>query len=341
MKYEFYLGSYAAAGDTGIYQYELDTERDSLQKKMAVKGVENPSYVLLHPNGRAMYSVEELTPEGRIAVFDRNGAVERLFSVPSKGADPCHLALDDKGDFLFVSNYTSGSLLVFRLDSDGRPTACTDHKQHKGCGVNPERQQGPHVHFSGMVEEILYTCDLGTDRLVGYRLDRNTGKLSETEQNVRFPGGFGPRHFAMHSAHQGFIYVIGELTGEVIVLEKKEDRYEEVQKIGSLEESFEGENTAAAIKFSEDGGLLFVSNRGRDSLTSFIVQENGLLRIGDICSCGGEGPRDFEIFGETIVVADQYSDNLAMLKYEKDTGKMRLISKDESVSKPVMICAIK
>lgn len=340
MKYEFYLGSYAEAEEESIYRYELDTESEILQRKDSIKGIHNPSYVLLHPSGKMMYCVEELTPKGRVAAFSEEGMPENVFSVSSEGADPCHLALDENDSFLFVSNYTSGSLSVFRLDAEGSVTELTDHKQHKGRGRHPERQEGPHVHFSGMVDGILYVCDLGLDRLVSYKLDRRTGKLVDAEENVCFPEGFGPRHFAVHSTHPGFIFVVGELTGEVAVLKKNGEMYELVQKISSLPESFEGENTAAAIKFSGDGKLLFVSNRGSDSITSFIVPENGMLEIRDICSSGGKGPRDFEIFDQMIVAANQYTDNLALIKYE-DTGKMRLISKNEEVQKPVMIQRIK
>lgn len=341
MKYEFYLGSYAAAGEDSIYMYGLDAETGILQRKNTIKGIHNPSYVLLHPNERMLYSVEELTPEGRVTAFFRDETLEQVFSVSSEGADPCHLALDENGEFLFVSNYTSGSLSVFRLDSDGRQMVLTDHKQHKGCGINPERQEGPHVHFSGLVDGTLYVCDLGLDCLVSYKLDRETGKLSDVKRSVRFPDGFGPRHFAVHSSHSGFIYVVGELTGEVIVLKKTGEIYEIVQKISSLPELFEGDNTAAAIKFSGDGKVLFVSNRGSDSITSFVVLENGLLKTGDICSSGGKGPRDFEVFDKMIVAANQYTDNLAVISYSKDTGKMQLLSKNERVSKPVMIQALK
>ncbi|MDO5539231.1 MAG: lactonase family protein [Eubacteriales bacterium] len=341
MKYEFYLGSYAAAGEDSIYKYELDTETGILQRKNAIKGIHNPSYVLLHPNEKVLYSVEELTPEGRVAVFSRDRMLEKVFSVSSEGADPCHLALDENGEFLFVSNYTSGSLSVFRLDPDGREIVLVDHKQHKGCGKNTERQEGPHVHFSGIVDGILYVCDLGLDCLVSYKLDRETGKLSDVKKSVRLPDGFGPRHFAVNSTHPGFIYVVGELTGEVAVLKKNEGVYEIVQKISSLPAFFEGDNTAAAIKFSEDGKVLFISNRGSDSITSFIVLENGMLETGDICSSGGKGPRDFEIFDKMIVAANQYTDNLAVIKYSEDTGKMQLVSKNEEVPKPVMIQVLK
>lgn len=144
MKYYFYIGSYAAAEETGIYQFELDAGTGILLKTGEIAGIDNPSYLLSHPSGKVLYAVEELNPDGRIAVFSlKNDTPEYLFSLPSEGADPCHLALDEKGEFLFVSNYTSGSLTVFRLDGEGRPAEVTDHRQHTGHGIRSDRQEGP------------------------------------------------------------------------------------------------------------------------------------------------------------------------------------------------------
>lgn len=341
MKYKFYLGSYAMAEENSIYQYELDAEKKELKLLNAVKGIDNPSYLLMHPNGKVMYSVEELTPEGRLAVFSLEEMPEHLFSLPSKGADPCHLSLDDTGEFLFVANYTSGSLAVFRLDGEGKPLECTEHKQHAGWGKHPERQEGPHVHFSGMVHGFLYVCDLGLDRVICYKLDHMTGKLEDTGKSLLLPEGAGPRHFAVCEKYPEFFYVVCELTGEVVVFQKQGDSYEMIQRISSLPEEFAGENTAAAIKFSENQKLLFVSNRGSDSITSFSVQENGMLKKMDIISCGGKGPRDFSVFGEFLVVANQYTDNLALIEYAEDTGKMQLLSWQEAEAKPVMIYDIR
>lgn len=340
MKYEFYLGSYAAAEENSIYKYELDAEKKEFKMLHAIKGIENPSYLLIHPNGKIMYSVEELTPEGRLAVFsldDLGGQPKHLFSLPSEGADPCHLSLDETGKFLFVSNYTSGSLTVFRLDADGKPAERTDCRQHVGHGKHLQRQEGPHVHFSGMVNGLLYVCDLGLDSIICYKLNDKTGKLENTGKNLSFPEGTGPRHFAVCDAHPKFLYAVGELTGEVTVFKNDGNFYEAVQRVSSLSEDFEGENTAAAIKFSRNGKLLFVSNRGSDSITSFAVQEDGKLKKTDIVSCGGKGPRDFSVFGELLVVANQYSHNLALIKYSEETGKMQVLPQRETVGSPVVL----
>lgn len=345
MVYDFYVGSYAPADHESIYGYQLNEENETLLRTKAVKGVDNPSWLLLHPNGKFLYSAEERNPEGRVAVFSlEKDAPEYLFSLKTEGADPCHLALSPDGRFLFAANYSSGSLSVFRLDPSGRPEGMTDHKQHVGSGINPDRQEGPHVHFSQMIDGRLYVCDLGLDRVVVYYLDEKTGTLTESGGNIVLPPGFGPRHLAEHDAHRDFLYVIGELTGDVAVLRKEGDKYKLIQCVSSLPEHSAGEktaeeNTAAAVKFSENGKVLFVSNRGADTITSFLVQTDGRIEKAACVSCGGSGPRDFSIFGEHIVVANQYSDSLALLRFRSESGKMELLPLSEPVEKPVAVVA--
>ncbi len=343
---DFYVGSYASADHESIYRYRLDKETGALSRKEAIKGVDNPSWLLIHPNGKLLYSVEELNPAGRIAVCSlENGALEHLFSLETEGADPCHLSLSPDGRFLFAANYSSGSLSVFRLDSSGRPEGMTDHKQHMGKGINPDRQEGPHVHFSQMIDGRLYVCDLGLDRVVVYELDEKTGKLAGCGDDICFPSGFGPRHLAAHDAHKDFLYVLGELTGDVGVLKRDGNKYKLIQCVSSLPEYLAGEkaaeeNTAAAIKFNENGRLLFVSNRGADTITSFLVREDGRIEKVDCISSGGNGPRDFAVFGNCIVAANHYSDNLSVIEFCDENGKMKLLGADESVTKPVMVAKI-
>lgn len=120
------------------------------------------------------------------------------------------------------------------------------------------------------------------------------------------PPGSGPRHLAVHERYKNFLYVICELTGDVYVYKKKKTGYEMIQKISSLEDNFQGENTAAAIKFSR----------------------------------GGRGPRDFEVFGRYLVIANQYSGNLAVVEYSEESGELKLLPSREKADQPVMICPI-
>src|SRR5205807_9714753 len=88
-------------------------------------------------------------PTGAVSAFaidQADGMLRFINQQPSMGAAPCHLVLDKTGRHLLVANYSSGSVSVLPVASDGRLGAPSDVVQHTGRSVNPERQQGPHAH---------------------------------------------------------------------------------------------------------------------------------------------------------------------------------------------------
>ena len=325
MKYDFYTGSYAGSEKESIALYTLDTETGTLAKKLAVSGVENPSYLLMHPGQKVMYSVEELHPEGRIAVFRMEGELPvYVCSVSTGGADPCHLSMDDEGQYLFASNYSGGSLAVFRLDDDGLNPVRTDLVQHTGHSAMKGRQDGAHVHFSRWINGLLYSCDLGEDRIYIYKLDRTAGKLSEACEPIRVPEGYGPRHLTWLASRPDFLYVITELAAKVLVYRHEGAEWVLAGEYDTIEESFERSELArkifssfgAAIKPSEDGSVIYASIRGTDTIASFLVREDGLLERRAITPAGGAVPRDFEVFGSEMLCANQNSGTLTLIRYD-------------------------
>ena len=60
---------------------------------------------------------------------------------------------------------------------------------------------------------------------------------------------------------------------------------------------FNEKNTAAAIRIHND--RLYVSNRGHNSIAVFKINGKELV-LEEIFSCGGEGPRDFDIFEDVL-----------------------------------------
>ncbi|MDO4284843.1 MAG: lactonase family protein, partial [Eubacteriales bacterium] len=350
----FYIGTYASAEEDGILEVKYDRETDSLQVTGRQRGVTNPSWLLLHPNGRVLYAVEERNPDGGLCAFlidealggketfpvagndaatqeqqERQGTpfLHPCGSWPTGGADPCHLSLDDRGEFLFVSNYTSGSLAVFRLGENGVPAERTDLVQHTGHstgpGADPVRQEGPHVHFSAFHEGELYVVDLGQDTVFRYELDRESGRLRDTGRPIVLPAGRGPRHLAFGPDNR--LYVLCELSSSLFVLEKQEDgAYQAVQEISALSQGVTDKvNTAAAIHFSEDGRMLYTSNRGEDSIAAFALEEDGRVRRIGFAASGGRVPRDFAVCGDRLLAANQESNELTVLvNLENDIKNM-------------------
>ncbi len=60
---------------------------------------------------------------------------------------------------------------MFELDNGGIPKEVCCLMKHEGKGIDPVRQEGPHVHFSKYLNGMLYVCDLGVDTVFCYRVN--------------------------------------------------------------------------------------------------------------------------------------------------------------------------
>lgn len=337
MEAVFYTGSYALPQQPGICRCGADFEAREFRVCQEWGEMENPSFVLLHPRKNVLYSVSEKTPWGELSAFRTGGdRLVRCSTLPSGGADPCHLALHDSGRWLAVSNYSSGTLAVFELDEEGIPVCMTDLAQHTGVGFRPDRQQSPHIHFAEFRGDHVYVSDLGLDKIACYTLDG--GMLCAREADIPLPKGFGPRHLIFHPADNNLLYVLCELASAVVVFRHTERGWKEIQTRSTLPEGYTGESIAAAIRFSEDGKTLFASNRGHDSIAAFPVAEDGRLESLRFCKTGGRTPRDFAVFGTYLLCANQDSSRLTVLRYDPRRGSLEPYPMELTVQQPTCIC---
>ena len=58
--YFVYVGTYTHSDSEGIYVYRLDGATGALEYSSKASGVEHPSFVEIHPNGKYLYAVNEL-----------------------------------------------------------------------------------------------------------------------------------------------------------------------------------------------------------------------------------------------------------------------------------------
>lgn len=318
---EFFSGSYAEVGEDGIVKLQLDTEAGTLKKIFAYQGVKNPSYIRFNADKSVLYAVQEETPVGAVHALRVEGdALRPLGTLSSEGADPCFISLTADERVLLVANYSSGSLAVYRLGTDGSLVERSERIVHEGRGVHPTRQEAPHIHYAAERNGQVFVVDLGLDAVFIYDIDHETGRLTDSGMRLRFPAGAGPRHLACHPEKPKILYAICELSNQVGVYRDEDTCYTLVQLEPALPEHFKGENTAAAVKIKNS--LLFASNRGHDSIAVYRVKEDGLLEPTQIASSVGRGPRDFELFGNYMVVANQYSDTVNVLKVDWDRGTL-------------------
>jgi 6-phosphogluconolactonase len=316
------VSGYSKAEQPGIHAFQYDPAQGALTPQGDFSGIANPSFMVVHPNGRWLYAVSE-TDDGLVYALElqRDPFSLRVINhQPSGGAAPCHLALSADGAWLAVANYTSGTASLLPIADDGTLGIPADLVRHSGSGPHPRRQEGPHAHSATFTPDggFVIIADLGIDALMVYRLDTPTGRLSLHEQVATEPGA-GPRHLAVHPNGQ-CIYVANELGNTVSVYAYDgTGGLQHRQTLPSLPPDAP-ENTIADIHLDAAAERLYVSNRGHNSIAVYGVSAHGELRHIATPSCGGNWPRNFAVApgGAHVLVANQRSDGVMVLPITPD-----------------------
>lgn len=226
-KYYLLVGTYTAKTSEGIYVYRFDTQTGDFEYISTAKGIKNPSFLVIAPNQKYVYSVGE-NQGGTVNAFsfDKNtGRLALLNSQSSEGAGACHIATDHTGRYVLVGNYGGGNLSILPINTDGSVNPAIQTIQHEGSSVNPSRQEKPHVHSINIApnNRDVFVPDLGIDKIMAYHLDTRTGKLSEGKPPfVSVIPGAGPRHFTFHP-NSKWAYVIQELNATITAFSRKSD----------------------------------------------------------------------------------------------------------------------
>ena len=346
-----YVGTYTTGKSEGIYLYRLNLSSGELKHVATTRGVVNPSFLALAPSRRYLYAVNEVeefagSKSGAVSAFavdQRTGELRLLNQQPSLGSDPCYVDVDAGGRFVLIANYTVGSVTVFPVQRDGSLGEATDMKQARGSSVNRERQEGPHAHCIMLdpTNRFAYSCDLGTDKIIVFRVDARHGKLLPGEPPwVQVKPGTGPRHLAFHPSGKN-LFVLNELRSTVTTFTRDPEKgsLTELQTLTTLPADFTGTNWSADIHVSSDGRFLYCSNRGHDSIAIFAIDpRHGALTSVGHESTRGMTPRNFAIdpAGGFLLVANQKSDNIVVFRLDQKTG--RLSPTDQVVQVPSPVC---
>ena len=185
----------------------------------------------------------------------------------------------------------------------------------------PKRQGGPHAHcgfFDESGKHVL-VCDLGLDKVLIYKLDRDTGKLTEAGA-VKMPAGSGPRHVV---ARNGLVYLLNELGNTLVVLAPRGDgTMDEAQVAATLPAGFEGFSHTAHLEVSPDGRHLYASNRGHDSILVADLDADGLVARREWVPSGGEWPWFFLLADDRMLVANNLSDVITVFDVDS-AGDLR------------------
>jgi len=349
-----YLGTYTKGWacdkndctSKGIYKAAFDPATGKIYKPTVAAETVNPSYLARSADKKFLFAVNEVDDfkagekVGGVSSFSigADGNLTLINQVSSLGADPCHISVTSTGQ-LMVANYSGGNVATYLVGADGK-LAEGNVTQHTGMGPHPN-QTAPHAHF--IVENpkkagMIYVADLGIDKIMIYKLDPATAKLTaNTPPSAALPPGSGPRHIAFHPT-KDLVYVNDELSSSVTVftLDPATGGLTELQTIKSNPAGSTEESNTAEVQITPDGNTLYVSNRGPNSIGTFTIGADGKLTPMDFPKSLGDWPRDFKLdpSGKYVLVGHQKSNNIFVFKIGAN-GKLEAAGQSQTLSKPV------
>lgn len=329
---KMYVGTYTNQSESkGVYIYDLDEQTGKVELSKTI-AMSNPSF--LARKGDILYAVNE-DNKGMLTAYDLKRD-QVLSEISTNGMHPCHVALSPRDPAVIVSNYSSGSLVLYALRDDGSIKSQDDFIAFEGSSINKERQQESHIHSAFFKRDgsRVFVSDLGADLIYVFEIIQKDGKFNLHKVNeIHTKAGGGPRHLVF-SKNEKTIYSILELTGEIEVFQQNGDTWVSKQIVPMYAAGFDGDHGGADIKVNKNGKLLYATNRGTANvLATYQITANGLLKSKKIQSVKGDSPRNVNISpgGKLLLISNQNSNNITVLS--KD-GK---ISTSIPVPKPVCV----
>lgn len=204
---------------------------------------------------------------------------------------------DENGRFYSVTESDDVTMALFRLAEDGSYLEMCDAIYHE-----PERENGAikktaHLHSCILSpdQKLFLACDKGLDRVHGYRLDAENGKLIKLG-DIFVEEGVHPRYGVFHPTLPVFYqncenstYIHSwEYESETGVLTHvgKTALLEDEETVRTFREE-----SGADIVVTPDGKNLYVSVRTLNVLSVLAIDENGGLTLIQTIGCQGKNPR--------------------------------------------------
>jgi 6-phosphogluconolactonase len=347
--YLAYVGTYTGPQSKGIYVFRFNPMTGEAGEPELAVEVGNPSWVSIHPNRRFLYAVSEFNNEkSALSAFKINpasGKLTLLNTISAGGNSAVHVSIDATGKNALIANYHGGSIAVRRINEDGSLGEQTAFMQHSGSSVTP-RQSQPFAHsiYLSPDNRFVLVPDLGLDKIMVYRFDATKGTLAPNEPPfAKAAPGTGPRHLAF-GAQSKFVYLVGEITRTVTVFrwDEQSGAMTEVQTISalSLSDAPVGRAGSAEAQVSPDGGFLYVSNRGPDTIGVFSIDaDSGKLTPLEQVPTEGVMARSFSLdpTGAYLFAANQNSNNIVIFHVDRKTGRLSPTAKVLTIGGPVCV----
>jgi 6-phosphogluconolactonase len=345
-----FVSAFASGDKGGIHAFQFNTTTGSLKPLHRTADAQNPFFLAISPDKKSLYAIHAEKfggPDDEFvtahAIEGTSGQLKRLNQQSTRGTASCYLDVDATGKTVLVANYSSGSVAALPVKPDGQLAEAASFVQHEGTSADPQRQKGPNAHSFVISPDNRFAlaADLGIDKIMIYRLDASTAKLTanKTQPFAALAPGSGPRHLAFHPEGK-HLYAINELKNTITVFDygTESGTLKERQTIPTLPADFTGKSFTADLKVTPDGKFLYGTNRGHDSIARYRIGEDRTLMLLGIEPSLGKGPQNLLITpdGKWLLCANMPGNSVVVFKINPETGA--ITATGEPVSMPMPSC---
>ena len=342
-----YVGGYTTKERNGraegITVYRMDPATGDLTQIQLLTGIVNPSWLTLDRQQRTLYSAHGDGTEATAYAIDRaTGQIKVINRQSTDGKNGVRLGIDAANRFIVCANYSSGTVALLAIETDGSLGPLRDLATLNGKpGPHRTEQASSHPHDAAFDPRGRFALvpDKGLDAVFVFTVDVTAGKLvpANTPSVTTRPGA-GPRHAGFHPT-KPYAYVINELDSTITTYRFDPDRgtLSSVQVITTLPPSFTGNSTTAEIAVAPSGRFVYGSNRGHDSVAIFSVEETtGVLAPVGWEPTQGKTPRfiGLDPSGTFLYAANQDSDTIVVFRVDGATGRLKATGRVVTVGSP-------
>jgi 6-phosphogluconolactonase len=238
------------------------------------------------------------------------------------------IVLDHTQRCLVSASYRSGKIFSFKVAPDGRLSDPVSQFQLSGHGPNARRQTTAHAHGAVIPPDNRFALvnDLGTDRIMVYKLNASTAELTPNDPPFYTAApGSGPRHLAFHPNGK-WAYSINELDSTITFLnwDAKTGVLSTVASTSTLPPGADvAKNRAGEVIIDRAGHFLYACNRGAaEELLVYGIGPTGQLTLAGRTPLGGKEARHFALApgGNFLVVAEQFTNQVSVFARNRNTG---------------------
>ena len=337
----------AAQDDNKIGIFTMNADSGALTHQQDVPTPGGPSLLAISPDKRTLYvSHREALRLSSHQIDPANGSLSQTGSVDVEDW-PAFLSTDRTGRHLLVAFYGGARAGVYPIGADGELGGAATESLITADGAHAiltDRSNRfayvPHIAY--IQDNVLEPPKNipGPNVIHQFRFDADSGRLTPNDPQVLEMDGFlGPRHYTFHPSLD-VVYFSDEQGSSVTAYNMdSEGRLSAFQTISTLPEGHAERNTCSQIQMTADGSLLFVPNRGHNSIASFKVdaQTGALTAAGRASTEAVPSAFSLDPQGKFVFGAGSATGRLSSHSINRDTGEMTPLATYDVGARPMWV----